>query len=200
MSDNTEIFKPTDCNSFKRLILTDTERKLLLHYLNPVNCSVLFENAIKYSVKKVDKTKDHYELQNKKNNKCKLMEHGINVYYGVSNVYSILVNDDKLYLNGAHVYCLLEFLNLLASSILEKNIEGKSRIEMNKPEYSNQYNENADKLKSREKDINSLRYLDSKIRYFIDYGSLKLIESCYSNLTLSAAKDTVSKRYKKEKK
>lgn len=197
MNKTENIFNPENCNSFKLLNLNNNERNLLQHYLNPANYYILFEDIADYDTKNnIDKIKDRYEFQNKKNIKNRLMEHNIKIMYGVSSAHSIIQSDDEIYLNAAHVYCLLEFLSILASHKLAKIIKIKERINMNKPEYKNEFNEDIQKLPSREKDINSLKYLDSKIRYFLDYGSLKIIEALYTDFTLKQANDFVSKRYK----
>lgn len=197
MGKESNIFKPKDCNSFKQLILNDDEKKLLKHYLNPANYYIIFEDIADYDIKNKDSGKNGYELQNKKDMKNKIMEHNIKLMYGVSNAHSIIQNDDEVYFNAAHIYCLLEFLSLLASTILTKVISARERIDMNKSEYNSDPNEDIKMLPLREKDLNSLKYLDSKIRYFVDYGSLKLIEGYYRDFSLKVANDFVSKRYKK---
>lgn len=196
MNKKENVFNPENCNSFKQLVLNDDERKLLKHYLNPANYYILFEDIADYDVKNdTSNIKDRYEFQNKKDIKNRLMERNIKIMYGVSSAHSIIQSDGDIYLNSAHVYCLLEFLSILASNKLTKIIKTKERIDMNKLEYNNEPNEDVQKLPSREKDINSLKYLDCKIRYFLDYGSLKLIEALYTDFTLKKANDFVSKRY-----
>lgn len=195
MTKEYRVFKPKDCNSFKKVILSEEEKMLLKHYLNPANYYILFEDIAEMDSK--DSTKNNYDVQNKKDTRSKTMEHNIKLMYGVSNAHSIIQDSGDIYFNSAHIYCLLEFLSILASDILTKVINAKERILMNKQEYNSEPNKDIELLPVREKDLNSLKYLDSKIRYVLDYGSLKIIEKYYKDFSLKVASDFVSKRYKR---
>lgn len=185
-------FVPKNCNSFVEIPLDLNIKNLLLEYIEPANYYVLFESVIKEDIKN-EAAKDNKDKNTKKRDN--VMDKSVKLLYGVSAVNSILKKESRIMLNAGHIYCVLEFLSILAEDTLNDINNTRSLVENNQHKYDFEKEKYIDKINLNLKILDDLKLIDRTIRYSIDFGSLKIIENLYNEFTLKKANGFVSKRF-----